>query len=46
MPVLRRSLDVLLKADLALKGARGDRRITLERYIAELLLLAKGGEPV
>ena len=46
LPVLRRSLDVLLKADLALKGARGDRRITLERYIAELLLLAKGGEPV
>lgn len=44
LPVLRRSLDVLLKADLALKGARGDRRITLERYIAELLLLAKGGE--
>ena len=39
-------VDVLLKADLALKGARGDRRITLERYIAELLLLAKGGEPV
>lgn len=46
LPVLRKSLDVLLRADLMLKSARGDRRIIIERYLAELLLVTKGGNSV
>lgn len=42
MSVLRKSLDVLEKADLALKSSRGNRRIILEKTLAELLLTAKG----
>lgn len=40
--VLRGSLRALLAADLALKGARGDRRIVMEKLIAQLLLIAEG----
>lgn len=39
--MLRDSLNVLLEADTALKGARGDRRVTLEKLIAQLLLIAE-----
>ncbi|MCI1951340.1 MAG: DNA polymerase III subunit delta [Clostridiales bacterium] len=42
MSVLRKSLDVLEKADLALKSSRGNRRIILEKTLAKLLLTAKG----
>nr|WP_255575723.1 DNA polymerase III subunit delta [Caproiciproducens faecalis] len=40
-PVLRQSLQVLLGADTALKSARGDRRIIMEKLIAQLLLIAE-----
>jgi DNA polymerase-3 subunit delta len=40
--MLRQSLQVLLKADTALKSARGDRRIVMEKLIAQLLLIAEG----
>jgi len=40
--MLRQSLGVLLKADTALKSARGDRRITMEKLIAQLLIIAQG----
>ncbi len=40
--MLRQSLKTLLKADTALKSARGDRRITMEKLIAQLLLIAEG----
>lgn len=39
--MLRQSLRALLQADTALKGARGDRRIVMEKLIAELLLIAE-----
>lgn len=42
VPVLRASLQALLKADTALKSARGNRRIVMEKLIAELLLIAEG----
>ena len=38
---LRESLDVLLETDAALKGARGSRRIIMEKMIARLLLAAQ-----
>ncbi len=40
--MLRESLDALLETDLALKSARGDRRLMLEKLVARLLVLAKG----
>lgn len=40
--MLRQSLQVLLAADTALKSARGDRRIVMEKLIAQLLLIAEG----
>ena len=40
--VLRRSLDLLLEADMALKGSRLSDRLILEGLIAKLLLAAKG----
>jgi DNA polymerase-3 subunit delta len=39
--MLRESLQMLLAADTALKSARGDRRITMEKLIAQLLLIAE-----
>lgn len=39
--ILRQSLQALLNADTALKSARGDRRIVMEKLIAELLLIAE-----
>ncbi len=39
---LRQSLELLLDADMALKGSRLDGRIVLEELIAKLLLAAKG----
>lgn len=42
--MLRASLQALLSADIALKSARGDRRIVLEKLIAQLLLIAEGGK--
>lgn len=39
---LRSSLDLLLEADMALKGSRLSGRIVLEELIAKLLLAAKG----
>lgn len=38
---LRRCVDALLEADVALKSARGDRRLVLEKLIARLLLIAE-----
>lgn len=42
--MFRESLGALLAADLALKGARGDRRTVLEKLIARLLILAERGK--
>ncbi len=39
---LRASLELLLEADMALKGSRLNGRIVLEELIAKLLLAAKG----
>ncbi len=39
--MLRESLQTLLQADVALKSARGDRRVTMEKLIAQLLLIAE-----
>lgn len=39
--MLRESLCTLLAADTSLKSARGDRRITMEKLIAQLLLIAE-----
>lgn len=39
--MLRQSLQVLLAADTALKSARGDRRIIMEKLIAQLLSIAE-----
>ena len=39
--MLRESLRVLLQADTALKGARGDRRIVMEKLLAQLLYIAE-----
>ena len=44
--MLRESLRALLAADTALKGARGDRRIVLEKLIAQLLLIAEKGKSI
>lgn len=41
---LRRSIGVLLEADTALKSARGDRRLVMEKLIARLLLIAEKGK--
>lgn len=41
LAALRESLDILLETDLSLKGARGSRRIMLEKMIARLLLAAQ-----
>ena len=41
VPMLHQSLEVLLKADTALKSSRGDRRIIMEKLIAQLLLIAE-----
>ncbi len=42
---LRESLDLLLEADLALKGSRLDGRIVLEELVAKLLLAAGRERP-
>lgn len=39
--MVRESLRTLLAADTALKSARGDRRIVMEKLIAQLLLIAE-----
>lgn len=39
--MLRESLQTLLSADISLKSARGDRRVTMEKLIAQLLLIAE-----
>lgn len=41
VPILRESLRALLEADTALKSARGDRRVVMEKLIAQLLLIAE-----
>lgn len=43
VPVLRQCLDALCQADLALKGARGDRRLVLEKLLARLIWISEGG---
>ncbi len=40
---LRKSLDLLLEADMALKGSRLNGRVVLEELVAKLLLAASGG---
>ena len=40
--ILRNSLDLLLEADMALKGSRLSGRLVLEELVAKLLLAAKG----
>lgn len=40
-PMLRQSLDALLEADVALKSARGDRRLVLEKLVAKLIWIAE-----
>nr|WP_319488438.1 DNA polymerase III subunit delta [uncultured Caproiciproducens sp.] len=40
-PMLRQSIQVLLGADTALKSARGNRRIVMEKLIAQLLVIAE-----
>ena len=42
--MLRQCIGTLLEADIALKGARGDRRIVMEKLIARLLLIAEKGK--
>lgn len=42
--MLRECVGVLLEADSALKGARGDRRLVMEKLIARLLLIAEKGK--
>ena len=42
-PAIKKSLELLLEADVQLKSARGDRRVVLEKLIAQLLLAAEGG---
>ena len=42
--MLRASLDVLLQADLDLKGSRTDSRLILEHTLARLLVIAGGEE--
>ena len=39
--MLRGSLNVLLETDVALKSARGNRRIMMEEMIARLLIIAQ-----
>lgn len=41
--VLRKSLDLLLEADLSLKGSRLNARVVMDGLVAKLLLAAKGG---
>ncbi len=43
VPALRRSLDALCRADLALKSARGDRRLVLEKLLAQLIWISESG---
>ena len=40
-PMLRQSLGVLLETDIALKSARGDRKLAMEKLIAELIWIAE-----
>lgn len=40
-PMLRQSLDALLETDVALKSARGDRRLILEELVAKLIWIAE-----
>lgn len=44
VPALRQSLDALCEADLALKSARGDRRLVMEKLIARLIWISESGE--
>lgn len=44
LQMLRDSLNAFLDADTALKSARGDRRIVMEKLIAQLLLIAEKGK--
>ena len=39
--MLRQSLGALLEADTALKSARGDRRLILEKLIAQLIWITE-----
>lgn len=39
--MLRQSLNALLNADVALKSARGDRRLVLEKLIAQLIWITE-----
>lgn len=39
--MLRQSLDALLRTDTALKSARGDRRLALEKLVAELIWITE-----
>ena len=41
LSMLRGSLNVLLETDVALKSARGNRRIMMEEMIAHLLIIAQ-----
>lgn len=41
VPMLRQSLRVLLKTDLQLKSARGNRKLALEKLIAELIWIVE-----
>ncbi|MCI9272704.1 MAG: DNA polymerase III subunit delta [Clostridiales bacterium] len=43
MDTLRRSLRLLLEADVKLKSSRVDNRVILEQMIAQLKLVAEGG---
>lgn len=40
---IKRCLDLLLEADLALKGSRLEPRLVLETLVARLLLVTEGG---
>lgn len=39
--MLRQSLDAILKTDIALKSARGDRRLALEKLLSELIWIVE-----
>lgn len=41
VPMLRQSLNALLRTDIALKSARGDRKLAMEKLIAELIWAAE-----
>ena len=40
---IKRCLDLLLEADLSLKGSRLEPRLVLETLVARLLLVTEGG---